>query len=94
MEYDLPRCSFQSGVVVLGNRCRVEQSAVPRAMVWHPDTEAESFLLMVRMCFALGMPADRRRPTTRPSSSCTTQPPRCAAARCWARRTGSPSTTC
>lgn len=46
VEYDVVNSSFDRGLVLLGPRSRVEQSALPRAMVWHPDTEAESFLLM------------------------------------------------
>lgn len=46
VEYDLAGSSFDAGLVLLGARSRVEQAAVPRAMIWHPDTEAESFLLM------------------------------------------------
>ena len=47
LEYDLAGSSFERGLQLLGPRSRVEQTALPRAMVWHPDVEAESFLLMV-----------------------------------------------
>ncbi len=47
LEYDLVTSSFDNGLLLLGARSRVEQTALPRTMVWHPDTEAESFLLMV-----------------------------------------------
>ena len=50
IEYDLKNCSFDNGVVILGSRTRVEQSALPKTMIWHPDTGAESFLLTVSTC--------------------------------------------
>ena len=52
LEYDVLNSSFHHGLQLLGARCRVEQTALPRAMVWHPDTEPESFLLMVSGGFA------------------------------------------
>jgi hypothetical protein len=47
IEYDLRETCFDNGVVILGTRTRIEQSAIPQALAWHPDNEAENFLLMV-----------------------------------------------
>jgi hypothetical protein len=50
VEYDLAASSFAAGVQQRGSSVRVDQAAVPRALAWHPDTESESFLLLVRLC--------------------------------------------
>lgn len=46
IEYNLEESSFACGVIVR-SRSRIEQSATPQAMAWHPEGQGESFLMMV-----------------------------------------------
>lgn len=46
VEYDLARSSFSEGLLLLGQRTQIEQTALPLALAWHPRTDSEEFLLV------------------------------------------------
>lgn len=60
VEYDLEKTSFSEGVCILGEPTRVDQSAVPTCMAWHPKIGPEEFIITVSSSSGAPLDSDAR----------------------------------